>query len=312
MKASSFQTKIPAGSRGKIQYGSRTESGRKYDAAGAEKISRQPLRSDQSSQVKSSSMNPSEKLSPKRKSQARTSAAHQPAIGAEIALSMRIGRILNSVPLFCSRDHSQYVGGRLLKEIFQELNERHFGGVLPLPTLKWNSRLSSTAGRFCPGSRNPLFPRAPEIDVASYLRGIPDGDMHIRDTVLHEMIHYYLWHCRRPYGHTAEFHEILRRVGAKRFNPVPKQKPVKYWYECPSCSVRIPARRRMEKYACAKCCDRSNGGYFSERFRLRLSTSPAPEKTSAPAPKKENASLPVSEVMRRLEELKRIVIRARG
>lgn len=205
-----------------------------------------------------------------------------------------------------------------LRKIFEELNELHFEGELPLPSLAWNSRLSSTAGRFCPGSRSRFFQRTPLIEVATYLQEIPDGWTHVRDTILHEMIHYLLWHRRRPYGHTAEFHAILKRVGAKRFNPVPKVKAVKYTYECPSCLVQVPARRKMEMYACARCCKQHGGGHFHERFRLRLAvtpiTPPATPKTilrpsPIPEPEKQNARVPPWEIVRRLEELKRLVSR---
>jgi predicted SprT family Zn-dependent metalloprotease len=215
---------------------------------------------------------------------------------------------------------------QLLADIFHELNSAHFAGELPIPMLEWNSRLSSTAGRFCPGSRNILFKREAKIEVASYLRDLADGQDHVRDTVLHEMIHYFLWHRRQPYGHTPEFHQILKRVGAKRFNTVPKFRPVKYWYECPGCLRRIPAKRKMDRYACATCCERFAAGMFKEKFRLRLvengvsencaSANPLAPRT-APAlavnssvPKKENAPLPPQEIVRRLEELKKLLFRS--
>lgn len=206
----------------------------------------------------------------------------------------------------------------MLETIFHELNLLHFSGELPLPKLRWNSRLASTAGRFCPGSRHLLLRREPEIEVASYLRDLADGEMHVRDTVLHEMIHYFLWHRNRPYGHTAEFHSIMKRVGAKRYNTVPKVRPVKHWYECPGCLVRIPARRRMTGLACAACCDRFNGGRFHERFRLRLANAPAhvPVAAMAPPPSREKVAPPPpaepsrlapSEIIRRLEDLKQML-----
>ena len=154
----------------------------------------------------------------------------------------------------------------MLEPIFHELNQQHFSSELPLPVLSWNSRLQTTAGRFCPGSRNPLFPRKAQIEVASYLQGIEEGLMHIRDTMLHEMIHYQLWHQKKPYGHTEEFYSIMKRVGAKRYNPVPKMRPVKYWYECLGCKIKVPARRKFGTVACAKCCKKYTGGEFSSKF----------------------------------------------
>lgn len=200
----------------------------------------------------------------------------------------------------------------MLEKLFQELNQIHFSGALPLPALTWNSRLRSSAGRFAPGSRNPLRPRAPEIEMASYLRELPDGDYHIKDTLLHEMVHYYLWHARKPYGHTAEFNAILRRVGARRYNPVPKLSPVKYWYACPHCTVKVPARRKLGPAACAVCCKKFNGGKFSAKFLLRISTQsngPAMQITEA---EEKIAVISPAEIIQRLESLKEMILRKSG
>lgn len=212
-----------------------------------------------------------------------------------------------------------------LDEFFRELNQLHFGGRLELPELRWNERLSTTAGRFTPGSRNPLRPRRPVIEVASYLREVEEGAMHVSDTMLHEMIHFQLWAEGKPYGHTEEFHAIMRRVGAKRYNPVPKLRPFKHWYECPQCRKRIPARRKIGISACMDCCRSYAGGRYDRRFRLELVMSDgicleeelekavamqgreAPPAPAVEAPPAEPA-LPPSEIIRRLEELKMMVM----
>lgn len=212
-----------------------------------------------------------------------------------------------------------------LLETFQELNQAHFGNSLPETELLWNSRLSSTAGRFCPGRRVLGVARRPQIEIAEYLRGIPDGDMHIADTMLHEMIHLHLWAEGRPYGHTEEFHRIMKRVGAKRFNPVPKIRAYKHWYECPGCLTRVPARRRIDNSACMSCCKKHAGGRYDRRFRLELvDPRDIPEsekfppvqmeadKPKASTPKKESLEepcLPPNEIIRRLEELKQFLLR---
>jgi predicted SprT family Zn-dependent metalloprotease len=199
----------------------------------------------------------------------------------------------------------------VLEQLFQELNQIHFSGELPLPSLRWNSRLSSSAGRFCPGSRNPIQPRPPEIEVASYLRTLEDGMDHIRDTLLHEMVHYFLWHHRQPYGHTPEFHRILKRVGARRYNSVPKLRPVKHWYQCPGCRVVIPARRKIRNSACAPCCKKYNHGEYTDRFRLIAVSAPPPTPPGTPQTRQrasEQPVLPPEEIVRRLEELKRMLL----
>ena len=213
-------------------------------------------------------------------------------------------------------------GTTVLETLFTELNGQHFEGQLPIPRFKWNGRLSSSAGRFCPGSRSAWFERPPEIEIALYLRDLEDGYDHIRDTMLHEMVHYYLWHNGKPYGHTKEFNRILKRVGAKRWNPVPKERPVKYWYRCDSCLKYIPARRQIRASACAACCQKHNGGKFHQRFLLKLSEAPPREQTSVPIvtaasapeppPPPPEPMLPASEIVRRLEEIKSLILRTRS
>ncbi len=207
----------------------------------------------------------------------------------------------------------------MLENLFQELNKRHFGDALPIPKLVWNSRLRSSAGRFAPGSRNPLRPKTPEIEVASYLKELADAEFHIRDTLLHEMVHYFLWHQKKPYGHTPEFHQILKRAGARRYNPVPKLSPVKYWYECKTCQKKIPARRKIRLSACADCCNRWNRGYFSEKFLLVMSSAPETngEKPGFKSGNEQHKTkideaplpLPPQVLISRLESLKQMILR---
>jgi predicted SprT family Zn-dependent metalloprotease len=199
-----------------------------------------------------------------------------------------------------------------LEAYFSQINTQYFRAQLPLPTLRWNSRLRTTAGRFCPGSHNPFRPKISVIEVADYLRQHKEGEKHVRDTILHEMIHYWLWWNKKPYGHTAEFHRIMRATGAQRFNPVPMEKPVKYWYQCPSCNIRVPARRKLGLVACLPCCKKFNRGQFSQKFILqildsRLQPAPSPYKFL----QEEERHLSYGEVIERLENLKELVMKAR-
>lgn len=203
-----------------------------------------------------------------------------------------------------------------LHSLFQALNAAHFESAMPPPRLNWNGRLRSSAGRFSPGSRNPLRPREPLIEIASYLSERHDGEVHIKDTMLHEMIHYWLWFQKKPYGHTPEFHALLKRVGAQRYNPVPKLTAVKYWYECPKCAIRTPARRRLGSVACLHCCKRWNQGKYSEQYRLRellahqVKVEVALPEIFEPSQEEENI-LPFEEVVRRLDELREIILKTK-
>ena len=157
-----------------------------------------------------------------------------------------------------------------LHRIFQEINFRYFDGFLDLPELKWNSRLRSSAGRFVPGSRKYIREAPPAIEVAEYLNQEPNAEALIRDTVAHEMIHYWLWVRRRPYGHSGEFLQKMRAMGVSRYNPVPRTRPYKYIYSCRGCQKEFYARKKLGLLACAHCCQRHSQGKFDRRFKLLL------------------------------------------
>jgi len=167
----------------------------------------------------------------------------------------------------------------LLQAAFQRVNSWGFSGELPLIRLSWNSRLRSSAGRFFSGSPlwrdpqgRPLIPErlAPRIEIASYLLKQERAAELIVDTMAHEMIHFWLWYRRKPFGHTALFHRKLKELGASRYNTVPQRQNYKYIYECPRCLGRFPTRRRLSNVACLKCCRVFASGRFDSRFRLQL------------------------------------------
>ncbi len=152
--------------------------------------------------------------------------------------------------------------------LFDELNEAHFGDELRLPELRWNTRLRSSAGRFVPGRRSLFWPSHPKIEIATYLLDLEDGLAHIRATLAHEMIHFWLWARRRPYGHSAEFYAKMREIGAIRYNPVPVLRKPKWRYRCGGCGSEFGAKRKLGRVACRKCCDAEADGAFDRRFLL--------------------------------------------
>ncbi|MCM2278828.1 MAG: SprT-like domain-containing protein [Oligoflexia bacterium] len=157
-----------------------------------------------------------------------------------------------------------------LLPVFERINLAHFDGFLDLPRLSWNSRLRSSAGRFIPGSRRFPLERVPTIEVASYLLEESAAAALIEDTIAHEMIHYWLWVRRRPYGHTGEFLQKMREMGVSRYNPVPRKRPFKYIYRCGFCETDFPARRKLGPLACARCCKQHSQGRYDARFKLFL------------------------------------------
>lgn len=167
-----------------------------------------------------------------------------------------------------------------LLTLFQQINQTHFNGFLDPPVLKWNSRLRSSAGRFIPGSRKFIFSCPPQIELASYLREEANAAFLISDTLAHEMIHYWLWVRRRPYGHSAEFYTKMEEMGCSRYNSVPRTRPYKYLYRCDSCQKEFPAKRKLGVLACARCCKTYSQGKYDARFRLMLLKGLSPDESA--------------------------------
>lgn len=157
-----------------------------------------------------------------------------------------------------------------LASIFDEVNKAHFDDFLDAPTLRWNTRLRSSAGRFFPGSRRLLRRSPPIIEIASYLREEAASEALVKDTLAHEMIHYWLWVRKRPYGHTAEFCTKMKLMGVSRYNSVPRTRPYRYLYKCGHCLLEFFARKKLGTLACAKCCKAHAGGRYDPRFKLFL------------------------------------------
>jgi predicted SprT family Zn-dependent metalloprotease len=164
-----------------------------------------------------------------------------------------------------------------LTPVFERINRESFDGFLDAPQLVWNSRLRSSAGRFIPGRRTVYFKYPAVIEVASYLREEIQAVDLISDTMAHEMIHYWLWVRRKPYGHTTEFLSKMRAMGVSRYNPVPRKRPYKYLYRCPHCGKDFPAKRKLVALACGDCCKKHTRGLFDERFQLELQQVFTPE-----------------------------------
>ncbi len=130
--------------------------------------------------------------------------------------------------------------------------------------MRWNSRLRTSAGRFYP------HPKQAVIEVASYLCEEENAEQLIRDTIGHEMIHYWLWTRGRPCGHTAEFHQKMKEIGVSRYNSVPRHRPFKHCYACGSCGQKIFVRKRLRAAACAACCNQYADGKYHPEYKLKL------------------------------------------
>ncbi len=163
-----------------------------------------------------------------------------------------------------------------LDRAFQWINDRYFDGFLDPPELIWNSRLRTCAGRFTPGkSKAPFLAMKPKIEIAQYLADLNQATLLVQDVLGHEMIHYWLWVRRRPYGHTPEFYSKLEEMGVSRYNPAPKKKRQSaYVYVCESCQTQFPSNKYHPTLACASCCQKHSQGKFDQQFQLALKRAP--------------------------------------
>jgi predicted SprT family Zn-dependent metalloprotease len=165
--------------------------------------------------------------------------------------------------LLHSRAHLRHLPGVAdLQLLFARLNAQHFGGVLRAHRIVFNRRLTSVAGR--------IAYRAHTIELsAPLLSRHPD---HLEATLLHEMVHAWLYERGLPNGHGAHFRHKMREVGLTSIYhhmPVSRgpRSTRRYLLVCPRCGTRMLRRRRPSgRVSCARCSPRR----FSARVELQI------------------------------------------
>jgi predicted SprT family Zn-dependent metalloprotease len=133
-------------------------------------------------------------------------------------------------------------------------------------TVRWNTRMRSTAGMAYPVSaRVTLNPRL-----------IAFCDAEIDRTLLHEVAHL-LAHeragRRRIAPHGPEWRRACEELGLREETrchtlPLPRRKVARpHRYRCPACGKHLDRVRPLrKKAACLACCKEHNGGKFDPRF----------------------------------------------
>lgn len=152
-----------------------------------------------------------------------------------------------------------------LQLLFAELDNLYFNGGVPACRIRYNARFSNSAGRITYNIRPMLIELSPK-----HFNARPEA---LRETLLHEMIHAWLWDRDRDAGHGAAFRRKMRECGmssiyhdlgsAKPFNESAKR----YILRCEKCSSEI-LRRRMPSAltSCGRCSKRG----FDRRFPLTI------------------------------------------
>ncbi len=142
--------------------------------------------------------------------------------------------------------------------LFSELNVQYFDGILPQIDLKFSGRLKTTGGQFF---KRPFY----KIQISSRYLNMTNSWQEIRNTLGHEMVHYWLAFLGRPCGHTPEFKKKLNACGFDRYS---RLTPVnaKYIYQCTHCQTKY-YRKRRGLWSCGPC----SGKRFNFKYRLILS-----------------------------------------
>jgi predicted SprT family Zn-dependent metalloprotease len=150
-----------------------------------------------------------------------------------------------------------------LQLLFAHLNNEHFAGDIPTHRIAYNARFSNLAGRIT--YKPPLIELSPK-----HFERKPEA---LRDTLLHEMIHAWLFARGENPGHTARFKAKMRAVGLRSIfhdlgSAIPKRESTKrFILRCDSCTLEILRKKRPPALvSCGRCGRRS----YDPRFHLRV------------------------------------------
>ena len=137
-----------------------------------------------------------------------------------------------------------------LQLMFAQFNYAYFDGEIPTHEIAYNNRFSNVAGR--------ITYKPPKIELSpKHLRGRLDQ---LRETLLHEMIHAWLFARNENPGHTPTFKKKMRELGLKSIYhdlgtaaPV-NESPKRYILRCEHCRRELLRKRRPQpSMRCAHC-----------------------------------------------------------
>ncbi len=152
-----------------------------------------------------------------------------------------------------------------LQLLFAQLNNLYFDGQIPACRIAYNARFSNSAGRTTYSVRPMLIELSPKHFAQSHET--------LREILLHEMIHAWLFARGMDPGHTPAFKKKMRECGITSIyhdlgNAAPlRESQKRYILRCEQCAMEILRRRRPARpMSCGRC---SKGGYDA-RFPLAI------------------------------------------
>lgn len=152
-----------------------------------------------------------------------------------------------------------------LQLLFAQLNNLHFDGEVPACRIRYNGRFSNSAGRITYSVKPMLIELSP--------KHFRDNDEALRETLLHEMIHAWLFDRDRDTGHGAAFKKKMRECGMTSiYHDMGSAKPLResvkrYILRCEKCAMEL-LRKRLPSQAmsCGRCSKRG----YDARFPLTI------------------------------------------
>ena len=95
----------------------------------------------------------------------------------------------------------------LIYEIYDKLNKEYFKGALPYIRILWSESFGHGKFFHMYGDFIAVPHKRPYIRLSKKLCDEPKKIAH---TLYHEMVHFWLYTNKKPYGHTKEFKKKLK------------------------------------------------------------------------------------------------------
>jgi predicted SprT family Zn-dependent metalloprotease len=150
-----------------------------------------------------------------------------------------------------------------LQILFARYNNECFGGEIPAHRISYNARFANLAGRIT--YKPPLIELSPK-----HFENRPEA---LRETLLHEMIHAWLFARGEDPGHGAPFKRKMRQLGLSSIyhdlgSAQPRRESDKrFILRCDACRLELLRKRRPPaRVSCGRCSRRA----YDPRFQLRI------------------------------------------
>jgi len=168
----------------------------------------------------------------------------------------------------CSRVRGQSLGCVIpdvseLQLLFAQYNNEWFSGEIPTHRIAYNARFSNLAGRIT--YKPPLIELSPK-----HFTHHPEA---LRETLLHEMIHAWLYALGQNSGHSAAFKKKMRELGLRSIyhdlgSAAPRRESEKrFILRCERCTMELLRKR---KPAALISCGRCSRNRYDPRYPLRV------------------------------------------